>query len=273
MIAIVCDSTVYMTQEEAESLGVKIVPVGYYTPGMTYDETYIEKNGDFERLIAGNNCKTNHTNISVFLSAFNELLRQGHEILCLTISSRLSGTYSSASIAAKETGSDKIIVVDSLTTAGGLFMMVKKARELINNNKTLIETAFALEEMRNKISIIFSVNDMTPLRRSGRLGIIRQSVGTVLNMRPILMCAEGSVISNGTARGSTEQTEQMINPIPLDCEEVYIHYINNYKMTARLTKALQDRNFTGKITLRKLGPVLGIHLGLSVTGVVWFKKS
>lgn len=269
MISIVCDSTVYMTSKEAEQLGVNIVPVSYYTPEKSYDETYIEQNGEYETIISRQNCKTNHTNIAVFLTAFKKLLSEGSEILCITLSSRLSGTYSSAKVAAKETGSDKIMVVDSLSTAGGMFILASMARKLIDENRSLIEVAMALEQARDKINIIFSVNDMKPLRKSGRLGIVRQSVGTILNVRPIFKCIEGAVVSQGMARGSSEQAEYLASCVPLTASEVYIHYINNYKMTAIITKMLRERNFGGKITLRKLGPVLGVHLGLSVTGLVW----
>jgi DegV family protein with EDD domain len=272
MIAIVCDSTVYMTQKEAEEFGVVLAPVSYYTPQKSFDETFIDKSGDFEQFIDENNCKTSHTNPAVFLSLFKKLLGEGYEILCVTISSRLSGTYSSARVAAKEAGGDKIMVVDSLSTAGGLFMLVKLARRLIDEGRSLIETAMALEEARGRINIVFTVNDMKPLRKSGRLGIVRQSIGTILNVRPILKCFEGTVAADGTVRGGDEQAKNLANRVPLDAEEVYIHYINNYNMTARLTKALKERGYGGKITLRKLGPVLGIHLGTSVTGLVWEEK-
>ena len=271
MIAIVCDSTVYMTKNEAESFDVKIVPVSYYTPSATYEETFIDKNAEYESLIEAGYCKTNHTNINVFSNAFNELISAGHEVLCLTISSRLSGTYSSALIAAKELCPEKIMVVDSLTTAGGLFMLVKKAREFILSGKTLVETALEIEKLRNKINIIFSVNDMTPLRRSGRLGIVRQSIGTILNLRPILLCKDGAIVGEGTARGASEQIEIMTSKVPDNCKEIFIHYINNYSTTAKITKALEERGYKNEVTLRKLGPVLGIHLGLSVTAIVWME--
>lgn len=272
MIAIVCDSTVYMTQKEAEELGVFLAPVSYYTPQKSYDETFIDKSGDFEKFISENNCKTSHTNPAVFLNLFKKLLAEGFEILCVTISSRLSGTYSSARVAAREAGSDKIMVVDSLTTGGGLFMLVKLARKLIDEGASLIETAMALEETRGKINIVFTVNDMRPLRKSGRLGIVRQSVGTILNVRPILKCFEGSVVADGTVRGGDEQAKNLASRIALKTDEVYLHYINNYNMTSKLAKALREIGYGGKITLRKLGPVLGIHLGASVTGLVWEEK-
>jgi DegV family protein with EDD domain len=271
MITIVCDSTANMTEQESEELGVKVVPVSYYTPSMTFEETFIDKSGDYEKLISSGACKTSHTNNAVFTSAFSEIIKQGNEVLCITLSSRLSGTHSSALIAAKEVASDKVMVVDSLSAAGGLFMLVKKARELIQKGKTLIETAFEIEKLRDKVNLVFSVNDMTPLRRSGRLGIVRQSVGTILNIRPILLLADGAIVSDGSARGTTEQVESMVSKVPADCAEVIIHYINNYSMTAKITKALEKKGFKGIISLRKIGPVLGVHLGLSVTGIVWIK--
>lgn len=272
MITIVTDSTVYMTKGETAALGVKMVSEGYYVAGNSYDETFIDQNGDFQSLLASSDCKTFHANNSIFSNIFEELLRQGQEILCITISSRLSGTYSSALIAARETKSDKIIVVDSLTTAGGLFLLIKKAREFIAGGKTLAETAFEIEKLRSNIVILFSVDDMAPLRRSGRLGIVRQSVNTILNVKPFFLCIEGSIVSKGVARGNIEQIKELIKYIPKDTEEIIVHSINNSQVNAKILKALQEKGFTGRINQRMLGPVLGIHLGLGVIGVAWLKN-
>jgi fatty acid-binding protein DegV len=108
MIAIVTDSSVYMTRNEAKSLGVWLVPLTYTVNGHIYNETFIGENGDFQRLVFRSNvaCQTAHANIAAFMSTFSELVNSGFEVLCITISSRLSGTYSSASIAAREVSSD-----------------------------------------------------------------------------------------------------------------------------------------------------------------------
>ena len=87
-----------------------------------------------------------------------------------------------------------------LTTAGGLLLMVRAARRLIDVGFSLEETARKIEAMRDAVNIRFSVGDMTPLRRSGRLGPVRQSVGTILNIRPILTCRKGSVCLLYTSR-------------------------------------------------------------------------
>lgn len=204
MIAIVTDSTAYITREDARALGVVVVPMTYSIGGhQLYTESYIGENGMFESLLKKNppGQRTSQATMSAFMSTFEELRSAGHQVLCLTISSRLSGTYSNAAIAARELGGADISVVDSRTTAGGLFLMARAARRMIDEGMTLDQVTQRLKALRDKVKVIFSVEDMGPLRRSGRLGVVRLSVSTILNIKPILKCADGSVVSCGIARG------------------------------------------------------------------------
>lgn len=200
MISIIIDSTAYLTRREAQELGVTVLPAVFYTPEKVFEEGFIEENDDFEEVLARGGCRTCHTNATLFYGEFERQIRQGNEVLCVTISSRLSGTYSSACLAASQLNSPDIAIVDSLTTAGGLFSLVKAARRLAGEGRGLWEIARELERMRERVSIAFSVDDMGPLRRSGRLGVVRQSVGTILNLRPILLLKNGTVHAQGTAR-------------------------------------------------------------------------
>jgi DegV family protein with EDD domain len=271
MIAIVTDSSVYMTRNEAKSLGVWLVPLTYTVNGHIYNETFIGENGDFQRLVFRSNvaCQTAHANIAAFMSTFSELVNSGFEVLCITISSRLSGTYSSASIAAREVSSDKITVVDSQSTAGGMYMLVEKARAMALAGASVEEIADELQDLRSKITIAFSVDDMTPLRNSGRLGIVRQSVGTVLNLKPMLKCVDGAVISDGMARGRYNQISRMAGQIPEDANKVFVHYVKDSDTVSALYNEVRRRFPAIEVKKRQLGPVLAIHLGQSTVGVVW----
>ena len=271
MIAIVSDSSSYLTRDEARMLGVRTVPMTYTQNGCPFTETYIERNGLFEESFSrpGVSLSTAHSSVSAFMGTFQELMRRGFFIICLTISSRLSGAYSSASIAAREVDpvGGRIIVVDSLTTAAGMYFLIRKTRELIDDGLDLMSIASNIEEERENIGIVFSVDDMRPLRKSGRLGIVRQSVGTVLNIRPILMCAEGAVVSAGLARGKNEQMRMMLDKVPKNAKSAAIMYISNPQAPEALRAILAGRGIACE--LRKLGPVLGIHLGLGVVGIAW----
>lgn len=270
MISLIVDSTAYITKKEASDLKIRIAPVTYYVKGQIYHEIYSDCNGDFINLLNSNpnQCKTSQTNVATFLSAFEEELRKGNQVLCLTLSSRLSGTYSSASIAARELKSPDIIVVDSLLTAGGLFLLAKEAVKMINSGLSLQEIVSKLEKTRNEIMIAFTVDDIMPLRRSGRLGIVRQSVGTILNIKPILQLVEGSVIHDGTARGKGEQIKKLSQKVPSNAESVIIHYISDYSTAQKLAQEIKAKT-SANVSLRILGPVLGVHLGSGVIGVVW----
>jgi len=273
MIAIVTDSTAYFTKAQANTLGVSIVPINYSIGGQNYSENFTDQNGPYEQMLLKNSTHSHTAQASsgAFASAFNELLQQGHKVLCIVLSSRLSGTYSSASIAARDIGSPDIMVVDSLTTAGGLILLAEKARELINEGGTLASVAAALEKVRSNMGIVFSVDNMDALRRSGRLGTVRQSVGTILNVRPILLLKDGSIVSDGQARGKNAQSIAIAERIPTDAKKIILHYFSNISNLDDLRIEVKKHVPLAAVGYCRCGPVLGVHLGLGTIGVSWMK--
>ena len=112
--------------------------------------------------------------------------------------------------------------MDTLTTAGGLYIMVRAARQFLDAGYSLSEPAETLEQMRGKVKTLFSVGDMEPLRRSGRLGPVRQSVCTVLNVRPLLTCRDGAVMACGLVRGKSEQIRALAQAVPTGARGVVV---------------------------------------------------
>lgn len=269
MFAIVTDSSAYLTRQQAERLGVRVLPMLYSVSGRPFSEGYQDENGRYKELIAQKkDLHTSQVPSASFLSAFNELLRRGVDVLCLTISSRLSGTYSSALMAAKALNTDRILVVDSLSVAGGLKFLVEKAAELSQQSCSLHQAADILEKMREQVGIVLSVDDMEALRRSGRLGFVRQSVGTMLNLRPILFCKHGTVISSGVARGTHAQHAALVDSVPPRAERIEVHYIANRLGAESLCQAIKKR-LGFEVEKSEIGPVLAIHLGLHAIGISW----
>ena len=268
MITIVTDSSSYFKKSEARDLGIRVVPLNYSVDGQNYSESFSDQNGDFENLLkGGGRYTTSHPNPSAFLSCFAEELHQNNEVLGITISSRLSGTYSSAYMAAKQTESPHIAVFDSQFTAGGLYLLIKEAKKLIDQGLTLREVLQKLPAVRDRIAIAFSVDDMMPLRRSGRLGFVRLSVGTILNIKPILICRDGAVVADSLARGSTEIISRLTAKINSSAQEVVINYIGDNRLATNLYHAAKEAVSQATVTLQKIGPILGIHLGQKVVGV------
>lgn len=268
MITIVTDSSSYFKKDEARELGIKIISIGYVVNQQIYFESYSDQNGDFEDLIKSNsNYYTSQPNISTFLSCFNEELAKDNDILCITISSHLSGTFNSAHLAAKQIGSGNIAVFDSHLTAGGLYLLIKEAKKLVKSGLTLSQVIIALPEIIDKISIAFTVDDMAPLRKSGRIGFVRMSVETILNIKPILILKEGTVISSGIARGDTDIIKKLTEKVTDDVKELVVNYIGNSRLATNLYSVLKDIYPAIPISLHKAGPILGIHLGLGMVSI------
>lgn len=80
-----------------------------------------------------------------------------------------------------------------------------------------------MQQERAKTGVVFSLDSMDALRRSGRIGIVRQSVSTILNIRPVLRCQDGAVISLGTARGRTEQMKKLIDAMSNNPKQIVVN--------------------------------------------------
>ena len=272
MIAIVTDSTACMTKKDAEALGVYYVPMTYSVNGISYTENFVDMCGDYETLLARKkDLRTSQATTDAFMRTFYKLKEEGYDILCLTISSRLSGTYNNAKICARELGTEGICVIDTKTTAAGIFILAKQARRLINEGLSLSETAKCINDMRSRIKIIFSVDDMGPLRSSGRLGPVRQSVSTILNMKPILSCREGRITALKLVRGNREMFQNIVRSVPENVEDVFVQHLQAAACAQTLANELRAKDIN--VHMRKVVPVLGIHLGLGVVGVVWLEKN
>ena len=284
MIAIVTDSSVYMTKEEAGGLGVYIIPMPYYVDGHPYSEQYLEDaDADFLKKLNSGKCTTSQPPAITYTGLFEELRQAGCKIICITISSRLSGTYSSATLAAREVDKDgeNIKVIDSRLTAGGMKFLVEFAANMAKdagvckdidagkNTKSFNEIVSLIESEREKISMVFTVEDLEPLRRSGRIGFIRKSVGTILNIRPIFKFADGAVVSHDFSKGKSQQVSKMIAAIPKDAKKINVQCIGGNDFARMLIKAVKTEFPNAEIQTSAIGAILGIHMGVPSFGIAW----
>ena len=272
MITIVTDSSSYLTQAEAAALGVVMVPMNYSIGRAVYPEAFVDQERRFEHILDGApaTLHTSQATLSAFMSTFEGLRVRGQEILCLTISSRLSGTYGNALVAARDLGGSGIAVVDSRTTAAGLYLLIRAARRLCDQGLSLEEVERRVSLLRDQVHLVFSVDDIGPLRRSGRLGGIKLSVSTILNIHPMLRCQEGAIIATGVTRGRHEQQRQLIYSIPSRVKDIAVQH---YHAEAQLTAIIRQLQDSGKnVNVRGIGPVLAVHLGKGCIGVAWLEN-
>ena len=267
MITIAADSSIYIKKSEAEALGVRVIPLTYTIGGLPYSESYIDENGDYEKLLkTPAKFTTSQPSMGAFLSCFEEETAKGRQVLCITISSRLSGAYGTAYLAARQTKNGSISVFDSYLTAGGLYLLVKEAARLIAGGAELADIVKLLPAIRERIGIAFSVDDIAPLRAGGRVGL-RMGVGTILNIKPILLCKDGAIAFDSFARGGTDLIRKIVRKVPDNTAEAVINYIGENRVATHLYNIIKPAHPKISVKLQKLGPVLGIHLGIKALGV------
>lgn len=274
MTMIVCDSSAYLMRAEAAAYRVALVPMAYSVDGkaLFYSEGYIDECGDYERLVSQNigRMRTSQATLGSFLSTFEDLTTAGHQVLCIAMSSRLSGTYANARMAAREFGG-KVEVVDSLTTGGGIFLLIQMAREMLDSGMPMADVAARIRKTRDQVKTYFSVDDMTSLRRSGRLGNVRSSISTILNIKPLLKCENGGIVSSGIARGRMEQMRALMQPLGGHRGKVIVQDFLGGVQAELFAERLRDSGHD--VRTRKVGPVLGVHLGRGAVGAAWIEET
>ncbi len=271
MVAIVTDSTAYLSKREAQELRIRVVPMSYTVDGKLFQETYADYNGNFEAIISESKDygTTAQVRVAAFMSTFQELLSQGFEVLCITLSSRLSGTYSSAAIAARECGGKGIRIVDSLSIAGGMYFLVREAKAMAVAGMPLDKIAAQLLSLREKANIAFSVDDMERAYHGGRFRFIRRSMSTMLNRRPLFRFEDGGVVSDMMVRGRYEMIRLLAGKIPPSASEVVVNHIDQRQIALSICNEIKKRNPSVLVETRAVGPVVALHLGLGAVGVAW----
>lgn len=271
MIYLLTDSTACLSRKEARELGVLLIPMHYNKDGReAFQEGYIEESvawaKNFQNL---SEFSTAQAPTWAFLDVFNSLKEEGNQALCLTISSRLSGTFQNAVQAAQEAG-EGFYVLDSRTTAGGLYLLLREARKLLNEGMSITDCMDRLRAIRKQSHTIFTIQDMSPLRRSGRLGYVRSSVSTLLNLRPLLMLQDGSVVSHSLARGKQDQLRQMLLGLSGKPKEVIVQECGDEEAADTLAEKLIEKGYA--VIRRQIGIVLAIHLGLPILSMAWVES-
>ena len=152
-------------------------------------------------------------------------------------------------------------------------MASASSEQILSTNtrgEKLSSIARQLNKIRERVRLAFSVDDMTPLRRSGRLGNVRMSVSTMLNIKPILEVRDGAVVSAGLARGKMDQCNKLC-AVCGDCggRIVIDSFLGDEAAERVLVRlAREDR----ELERRRTGPVLGAHLGKGCVGVAYIEK-
>ena len=236
-ILLFVDSCSSVTKEEAQKLGVKIIPTLFNMDGKDYNplaEDIISYEEYYERLENKEFSKTSCINPSVIIDYFKPYLEEGFDIIYITLSSGLSSSYNNA-LLAKDILSDdydnNIEIIDSRTGSVGIQISMFKALEMIKEGKSANEIKNALDGNKLNVNSLFIVGSLDHLRRGGRLSTISAIIGSLLHICPIISAnLDGKLEAHSKHRGRKKALKAIIDIVKkhiLPNEKVYIAYTNN----------------------------------------------
>ena len=212
-IVIVTDSTSDIEPHRAQELGVAVVPLFVVFGDKSYkDYVDLTRAEFFEKLATEKVLPiTSQPTAQMFEDAFAPIVAAGDEILCITISSKLSGTINAARAAAQHFPDAKIDIYDSQTAAGGPGMMVLRANELARQGKSREEILAALDHERETQRLYACIADLSHLQRTGRIGKAQAVLGTLMKIVPVLVLKDGEVAAEAQVRTFARAQETMLD--------------------------------------------------------------
>ena len=281
MVKIVIDSASDITEKEAKELGLGFLPIEVRFGDEEYlDGIDITAETFYDKLESSNTFpKTSQINPFRFEEYFAQETSDGSEIVMITLSSKISGTYQSALEGAKNL-KDKVYVVDSLNACLGERILGLYALKLAKEGKKGKEIKEELDKAKLNIKVFAVIDTLEYLKKGGRISATSAMIGTMLSIKPVIGVVDGEIKVLAKAMG-TKKSYSMLNstiekggdidysmPIGLLYSGKDLTPLQNYKTT--IPNILNHAN--GEIAQYPLGCTIGAHIGSGAVGIAYFAK-
>ena len=281
---ILTDSCCDFTQQQYNELDVGYACLSVMYKGETHDNFSDPSavKAFYDQLRAGVTATTSAVNPEGWAALMKPVLEEGRDILVLAFSSSLSTTYQSAVIAANELQAKypqrEIRVVDTLCAALGQGLLVWYACQKRDAGMDLDALTAWVEDAKHHLCHWVTVDDLSHLKRGGRISATTALMGTMLNIKPIIYVnEEGKLINTAKVRGRKAAMEYLVRKFlelgqGYDNETVFVAHGDCPEDAAALEAALKQTGIVKNVVTGYVGPVIGAHTGPGVL-VVFFRGS
>ncbi|MGV8050299.1 MAG: DegV family protein [Anaerolineaceae bacterium] len=275
-VAIVTDSTGALPENINKECKLHIVPLLIEWDGKTYvDGVDLKPQAFYEKLSASKTIPTtSQPSTAAFSDTFAPLIEQGYDILCLPISSKISGTYLSASTAAKQFPENRIEVLDTLYTSLALGIITILAARAAQQGASLLECHNIAMDAASRMHVYFAVETLEYLQKGGRINSATKFLGTALDIKPILELKDGLIVPCEQVRTSKkahlrllELAENIVGPMGT-IEYLGLVSANNPEALDELHTKAHQRFRVKEEVFAGTSPVLGTHVGPGMVGIV-----
>lgn len=272
---IMTDSCCDLTNQLIVDLGLLVVPLSHTIAGREYfnypDERDLSFSDFYALLRKERKSTTSAVNATTFISYMEPVLSSGKDILYLAFSSALSATCGASEIAAAELREKypdrKIYITDTLSASLGQGLLVYLTALEKEKGKSIEEARDFAENTKQKVRHWFTVDDLHHLHSGGRISKTTAVVGTMLNIKPILVVSsEGKLEGVGKARGVGGALKTMLDKMVSEAvapeeQTVFISHGDCLDRANELAAMIREKLRVKDIIINFVGPVIGSHSG------------
>ncbi|MFC1970553.1 DegV family protein [Chloroflexota bacterium] len=280
-VAVVTDSIACLTRDLVEQYGIEIIPLNFFAGGKVYkDWVDITPSKAYELFLEDpDSFKTSAASPEDCLRAYRNASKQAKDILCVTVSAKLSAVYSVANgakeLAKTELPLTSIEVLDSETATAAEGFVVLAAAHAAFEGKNLIEVVKAAKDMKERVSCVFFLDTIRHVYRSGRIPKIASQVGSVLNIKPILT-VQGAVHFRGAVRdrkhGIDRSLQMMRNQVGQNPVHVAVMHAYAPDEAEELKERVSSEFNCAELWVTEFSPIMGYACGTGTVGLAFFTR-
>jgi DegV family protein with EDD domain len=275
MVKIICDSTGDLPEDIKKKYDITTVPLHVLFGADSYDDGVTITPAQFYKMLVESKVHptTSQPAPGAFAEAYKKLAKETDEILVLTISAGISGTYESAMQAKKLVDSNlKIEVIDSKWTCAGLLLQTLEAARAAEKGMKLAEIVKIVKDIQPKIRVYMIFDTLEYLRKGGRIGLAKALLGGMLKLNPVLTLKDGVIHPVTQARGRAKAVNLLVDMMKKtgSPKEIILEDATTPEELEDLTKRIKAAIPGVEIIHTKVGPTIGTHAGprIMVAGAV-----
>lgn len=285
-----CCSTADLSKEHFESRNIEYICFHYKLNGVDYPDDLgqsIPFEEFYKRMDSGEDTQTSQINVTEYLEYFTKFLSEGKDVLHLTLSSGISGSYNSAINAAKiakeRFPERKIYVIDSLAASSGYGLLMDKLADLRDGGMDIEELKNWAEENKLNLHHWFFSSDLKFFIKGGRVSKTSGTIGTILGICPLLnVDKEGHLIARAKIRSKKKVIQEIVKRMEENAEgglsysgKCYICQSACLDDANEVAKLVEERfkNLNGNVMINYIGTTIGSHTGPGTVALFfWGKK-
>lgn len=275
-VALVIDSTTKLPEEDLQAIQFSSAPASIIWSGVEYrDDIDISATEFYTRLETAKDMpSTSQASPATFEAIYAKLVEKGHDILTIVISSRLSGFFSSAMQARNAFPKANIEVIDSLSGAMGVGLILPKVFQAAKFGESLQRCREIAEHALQNTGILITLDTLEFLYRGGRIGGAKKFLATALKIKPILEVVNGGfegieqvrTTSKAMARVLDLTIERIGNRKPVHLAAMHT---NAYERASQLLEMAKERIEVTRSVIAEVSPAVGVHMGPGAVGFAY----